>query len=104
MGVIVAIDEWPTRWSMLLDDSSGTLIEITCRRLTSMSNAVNSTEDPNLLSISLAEPSVSFEGVTATGRTIDLNGIDIGTVVKAKGGIGSFRGERQMQLERICKS
>ena len=89
---------------MLLDDSSGTLIEITCRRLTSMSNAVNSTDDPKLLSISLADPSVSFEGVTATGRTIDLSGIDIGTVVKAKGGIGSFRGERQMQLERICKS
>ena len=87
---------------MLLDDGSGTLIEITCRRLTSMSNAVNSTEDPKLLSISLAE--LSFEGVTATGRTIDLSGIDIGTVVKAKGGIGSFRGERQMQLERICKS
>lgn len=89
---------------MLLDDSSGALIEITCRRSTSTSIAAHSTEDPNLLSISLAEPSVSFEGVTATGRTIDLNGIDTGTVVKAKGGIGSFRGERQMQLERICKS
>lgn len=41
-------------------------------------------------------------GLSATGRTIDLTGVDIGAVVKIKGGVGVFRGEKQVQLERIC--
>ena len=36
------------------------------------------------------------------GRDVDLSGVDVGTVVKVKGGVGSFREVRQMQLERIC--
>lgn len=43
-----------------------------------------------------------MKGVTATGRDVDLSGVDIGTVVKVKGGVGSFREVRQMLLERIC--
>ena len=42
--------------------------------------------------------------MTATGRDVDLSGVDIGTVVKVKGGVGSFREVRQMLLERICRS
>ena len=30
--------------------------------------------------------------------------MDIGTVVKVKGGVGSFREAKQMLLERLCKS
>ena len=45
----------------------------------------------------------SGKGVTATGRDVDLSGVDIGTVVKVKGGVGSFREVRQMLLERICR-
>lgn len=44
-----------------------------------------------------------MKGVTATGRDVDLSGVDIGTVVKVKGGVGSFREVRQMLLERICR-
>ena len=44
------------------------------------------------------------KGVSATGRAVDLSGVDIGTVVKVKGGVGSFRDVRQMLLERICTS
>ena len=46
----------------------------------------------------------SIKGMTATGREIDLSEVDIGTVVKVKGGVGSFREVRQMLLERICGS
>ena len=49
-------------------------------------------------------PDAFTKGVTATGRDVDLRGVDIGTVVKVKGGVGSFREMRQMLLERICRS
>lgn len=41
-------------------------------------------------------------GVTATGRTVDLTGLDIGAVVKVKGGVGVYRGQKQVLLERLC--
>ena len=101
VGVIVAFDELPTRWIMLLDDSSGALIEVTCGRPTPP-KTTTSPNDHNIPSASMAKSTMALEGVTSTGRPIDLNGIDIGTVVKVKGKIGSFRGEKQMHLERIC--
>ncbi len=101
VGVIVAYDKFPTRWIMLLDDSSGTLIEVTCGRPTPP-NTTTSPNDHNSPSADMAKSTVALEGVTSTGRPIDLSGIDIGTVVKVKGKIGSFRGEKQMHLERIC--
>ena len=101
MGVIVAFDEFPQRWIMLLDDNSGAVIEVTCGRPPSQNNTTSSS-DYNIPSTGVAKPTISLEGVTSTGRPIDLNGIDIGTVVKVKGKIGSFRGEKQMHLERIC--
>ena len=97
----MAFDEFPTRWIMLLDDNSGAVIEVTCGRPLSQHNTT-SPSDHNIPSAGMAKPTISLEGVTSTGRPIDLNGIDIGTVVKVKGKIGSFRGEKQMHLERIC--
>lgn len=98
VGVIVAFDEFPTRWIMLLDDNSGAVIEVTCGRPPSQHN----TTSPSGNNIPSAAMAISLEGVTSTGRPIDLNGIDLGTVVKVKGKIGSFRGDKQMHLERIC--
>lgn len=43
-------------------------------------------------------------GITATGLSIDLAGVDVGSIVKVKGGIGEFRGVRQMTLEKISAS
>lgn len=43
-------------------------------------------------------------GITATGLSIDLAGVDVGSIVKVKGGIGEFRGVRQMNLEKISAS
>ena len=40
-------------------------------------------------------------GRTTEGNKVDMSGIDLGVVVKVKGGIGSYRGERQIDLERI---
>ena len=101
VGVIVAFDEFPTRWILLLDDSSGALIEVTCGR-PQPPNTTTSLNDHNIPSAGMAKSTMALEGVTSTGRPIDLSGIDIGTVVKVKGKIGTFRGEKQMHLERIC--
>ena len=100
VGVIVALDLYPTRWIALLDDSSGATIEITCGRSTPAPTTSLANDTPTHLSGFEA----SGKGVTATGRAVDLSGVDIGTVVKVKGGVGSFREVRQMLLERICRS
>ena len=84
---------------MLLDDSSGVLVEVTCARPTPTLKAPD-LDESNLKDMISVKPTT---GVTATGRTIDLDGLDIGTVVKVKGGVKTYRGERQMQLERIGK-
>ncbi|CAF9912421.1 hypothetical protein IMSHALPRED_000311 [Imshaugia aleurites] len=99
VGVIVALDLFPTRWIALLDDSSGALIEITCGRPAPAPTARN--ENPTSLAQGWTGLDVCSKGVTATGRDVDLSGVDVGTVVKVKGGVGSFRDVRQMLLERI---
>lgn len=43
-----------------------------------------------------------LEGKSSLGNKVDLTGIDIGTVVKAKGTVGEYFGEKQVLLERIC--
>lgn len=77
---------------MILDDSSGSTIEITCGRKTPPSKS-------DIALVKHLEPDT--KGLTATGYDIDLQGVDIGSVVKVKGGIGDFRGQRQILLERI---
>ncbi len=67
---------------MLLDDSSGALIEVTCGRPAPTVKAADPLDD---FSNKIIEPDIPLEGVTATGRTIDLHGVDIGTVVKVEG-------------------
>ncbi|MCJ1225882.1 hypothetical protein MMC12_002531 [Toensbergia leucococca] len=92
-GLIVAVDAYPTRWIIVLDDSSGATIEVTCAR--EKPDAVPATKDGKELA------SEKMMGVTATGRTIDMSGIEVGAVVKVKGGIGQWREEKQVELERI---
>lgn len=108
VGVIVAFDIFPTRWIMVLDDSSGATIEVTCGRSTipgPMNKREGSTGSVNGATFgngNLGTSDASLVGTTATGRTVDLSGVDVGVVVKAKGGISVFRGQKQMVLERIC--
>ena len=97
----MAFDELPTRWIMLLDDNSGAVIEVTCGR-PQPSTKITHPEEDSIPYSGRTKPTVSSEGITNTGRHIDLHGIDIGTVIKVKGGIGSFRGEKQLHLERFC--
>ncbi|KAL9124732.1 MAG: hypothetical protein Q9217_005969 [Psora testacea] len=92
-----AFDLFPSRFIFTLDDSSGETIEITCER----PKATLPTEDTHELSRTLALPETSTKGITAKGGEVDLAGVDVGTVVKVKGGIRDWRGGRQVSLERI---
>ncbi|KAG8531066.1 uncharacterized protein KY384_004423 [Bacidia gigantensis] len=44
---------------------------------------------------------IESKGVGASGGELDLAGVDVGTVVKLKGSIGTWWGNRQIKLERI---
>lgn len=106
VGVVVALDVYPARWIMLLDDSSGATIEVTCARPAPV-NSKNGITEPNVPISADGRAAVDgfaskTIGLTATGRTMDLSGIDTGAVVKVKGGLGMFRGQKQVMLERIC--
>jgi hypothetical protein len=48
-----------------------------------------------------ALPTTPTQGRTLQGNVLDLKDVDIGTVVKVKGGLGAYRGVPQLLLERI---
>ena len=89
---------------MVLDDSSGMNIEVTCGR-SATRGSTGKDMAPNGLSALRGATGAGDEsqlGTTATGRMVDLKGVDVGAVVKVKGGIGKFREEKQVILERLC--
>lgn len=90
---------------MVLDDSCGATIELLCWRPTPPKPTNNTStirpESPSLED-GLLSQDATYTGVTGTGRTINLKGYDVGAVVKVKGGLSIYRGEKQVILERIC--
>ena len=100
VGVVVAFDLLPTRFIFGLDDSSGFNIEIMCER--PKGGQTIQAQDMNPDALLADQPGMPMKGCTASGREVELAGIDVGAVVKAKGTIGVFRGARQLLLERIA--
>lgn len=88
------------RFIMVLDDSSGANIEVTCGRA---SPAVQNGEINVATGHAPVREQARMTGNTAQGNNVDLTGVDIGSIVKVKGGIGCFRGEKQMTLERLSR-
>lgn len=95
VGVIVDFEAYEKRIVMVLDDSSGANIEITCSRL-----LPNSRDKPGK-DENHTQKDHRVIGRTKEGYDVELTGVDVGSVVRVKGGIGSFRGEKQMTLERL---
>lgn len=83
---------------MILDDSSGATIEVTCGRSTEQSTFAQHDAQRTTTAQTKA-----VMGDTATGYKVELTGVDVGSAVKIKGSIGTFRESRQIQLERLCK-
>lgn len=95
---------------MVLDDSCGATIELSCKRPPILPpNPTNNATlvKPKSPSVENSQDEIvsqdpAYAGLTDTGRTIDLKGYDVGAVVKVKGGLSLFGGEKQVRLERIC--
>lgn len=90
---------------MVLDDSCGDTIELLCWRQTTPNSTTNAPKirpESPFFEDELLSQDAAYTGVTGTGRTINLKGYDVGAVVKVKGGLSIFRGEKQVMLERIC--
>ena len=83
---------------MVLDDSSGENIEVTCGRVTEEGTDAK----PEAQKATKGKTNVA-SGKTLLSNTVNMTGVDVGSVVKVKGCIGSFRGMKQIQLERLCK-
>ncbi|KAL9103589.1 MAG: hypothetical protein Q9163_001391 [Psora crenata] len=98
VGVIVAFDILPSRFIFTLDDSSGETIDAICER----SKVALPPESNNEMCQPVGLPQSPRKGLTAKGGEVDLADIDVGTVVKIKGGIGAWKGRRQVSLERIA--
>lgn len=93
-------EAYSNRFIMVLDDSSGANIEVTCGRASPAAQG----GDINAATVHTpAREQARMIGNTTQGNSVDLSGVDIGSIVKVKGGIGSFRGEKQMTLERLSR-
>ena len=120
VGLIVSFELVSNRFILILDDFSGITLELTCIRKaplcpppdTTSSNVRSSDElevaDEAQLDVSIPSlhkdkslATAEIKGVTANGHEVDLSHLDIGSIVKVKGGIGEFRGQKQILLERI---
>ncbi|MCJ1388389.1 hypothetical protein MMC18_001236 [Xylographa bjoerkii] len=97
VGVIVAFDASDYRVTFCLDDSSGHTVEVTCPRDRTGAGAITN----SAATAKTPAQTPNIKGRTLSGVAIDLAGLDVGSVVKVKGGVGVFRGERQVELERI---
>lgn len=94
---------------MVLDDSCGATIELSCKRPMLPKPTKNATlvrpESPSVENCQdelVVSQDPAYAGLTDTGRTINLKGYDVGAVVKVKGSLRLFSGEKQVRLERIC--
>jgi Telomere regulation protein Stn1 len=97
VGVVVGYEDFhEKRWLLIIDDSSGATIEITCPKPQKKAGAgveKVSDEQSGLDAAKLAEEQA---------RATTIASIDVGSVIKVKGKVGTFRESRQIQLERIA--
>jgi len=96
----VDFEAYSNRFIIVLDDSSGTNIEVTCGRA---SPAVQNRDVNAATGHTPVREQARMIGNTAQGNSVDLTGVDIGSIIKVKGGIGCFRGEKQLALERLSR-
>ncbi|KAL8768362.1 MAG: hypothetical protein Q9209_005396 [Squamulea sp. 1 TL-2023] len=89
---------------MTLDDSSGLTVDVICKKNASISTALFDTTVDSHGSIRLNKLPTKKDNehvcITSHGN-IDLKAFEVGSVVKIKGGISEYRGEKQVKLERI---
>jgi endo-1,3(4)-beta-glucanase len=84
VGVVVAVDDYHQRRVYTVDDSSGVCIEC-------------------MITVP-GPPTKDAQAAVAVPKSIAVpahTGLDVGAIVDVKGSIKSFRGEKQIQVERV---
>lgn len=84
-GMVVAVDEFPARRIYTVDDSSGSCIE-----------CIVAVPKPD----SKVSPSTEEQPAAAADTPHVPDEVDVGTVVDIKGGLGLFRGNKQIRIEK----
>ena len=108
-GVVVAFDDYERFWLFTVDDSSGTTVDVTCRKPEKVKEQNDSKSAQYNGGRGLAQATMLESSKKPDDRTTNevdvrvevLSRIDIGTVVKVKGTISIFRSVRQITLERL---
>jgi hypothetical protein len=99
-GVVVAVDEFPGRIVLTVDDSSGVNIEATCAAPPKPEDlSIDPVERANAIAKRVAALSDGEKRISPDGP--NLTNIDVGCVVKIKGGVSIFRGQKQINLKSI---
>ncbi|KAI9716684.1 MAG: hypothetical protein M1812_005222 [Candelaria pacifica] len=113
VGVLVGFDDFTNeKWGFMdLDDGSGYTIEVKWAKPSPPPTAALKEKDKLLKGqnrvrgddiVKAADLQESKADIkNRDGESIDMSGIDLGSVVQIRGSIDSFRGVRQMVLERI---
>ena len=108
-GVVVAFDDYDRCWVFTVDDSSGATIDVTCRKPEKVEEQKEekSAQQNGHSALTLAATAKAGwkkdDKVKGEANAVVemLSRIDVGSVVKVKGTIGSFRSVRQIALERL---
>jgi Telomere regulation protein Stn1 len=104
VGVVVAYEDFHEKaWSMVVDDSSGATIEVTCpkaeqRRAVAPDGAGGAEATPSDGQLKINAAKFAEE----QARAAILASVDVGSVVKVRGKIGRFHNTRRIHLERIA--
>lgn len=97
VGVVVSYEDFhEKRWLLIIDDSSGATIEVTCPKPEKSGEGWRGT--------TVEEQTTLDAGVLAEdqARANTMASIDVGSIIKVKGKVGHFRDIRQIHLERIA--
>jgi hypothetical protein len=104
-GVVVAIDDFTQRRVYTVDDSSGMCIECICPAPPKPGTADPTTKPP-IVGITKElgkEPKKNAQplGPSVTNPNISWDEVDVGSVVKIKGGISTFRDQKQIEIIKV---
>jgi hypothetical protein len=113
-GIVVARDEYPQRTILVLDDSSGSAMEVvvlkskgslgpegsTASRTTQTAAATNQSSANTMKNTT--SPVAECSHLSATAKSpLDISMLVPGAIVKVKGSVSSFRSSLQLLLERF---
>ncbi|KAH8668098.1 hypothetical protein BGZ60DRAFT_528436 [Tricladium varicosporioides] len=103
-GVVVAVDEARERRVWTLDDSSGVCVECTAPMPTPdppNGTLVVTKPAPTKPKAQLHSTSTTKPGPSVTNPNIPWDEVDVGTVIKVKGGISNFWDQKRVEVIKI---